>query len=83
MVDTNVHFSDVVRLAQRLIELGKENWELAVYPVEDHGFVEPTSWTDEYRRIFELFERTLREPGCTSAGGSCTVRGATASSTGR
>ena len=60
MVDTNVHFSDVVRLAQRLIELGKENWELAVYPVENHGFVEPASWTDEYRRIFELFERTLR-----------------------
>ncbi len=56
MVDTNVHFSDVVRLTQRLIELGKENWELAVYPVEDHGFVEPTSWTDEYRRILGLFE---------------------------
>ena len=76
MVDTNVHFSDVVRLSQRLIELGKENWELAVYPVENHGFVEPTSWTDEYRRIFELFERTLREPGCTAGGGFCTVRGA-------
>jgi dipeptidyl aminopeptidase/acylaminoacyl peptidase len=62
MVDTNVHFSDVVRLAQRLIELGKENWEMAVYPVENHGFVEPTSWTDEYRRIFELFERTIGNP---------------------
>jgi dipeptidyl aminopeptidase/acylaminoacyl peptidase len=76
MVDTNVHFSDVVRLSQRLIELGKENWEMAVYPVENHGFVEPSSWTDEYRRIFELFERTLRNPGCTSDGGFCTVRGA-------
>jgi dipeptidyl aminopeptidase/acylaminoacyl peptidase len=59
MVDTNVHFSDVVRLAQRLIELGKKDWEMAVYPVEDHGFVEPSSWTDEYRRILELFERHL------------------------
>ena len=59
MIDTNVQYSDVVRLAQRLIELGKENWELAVYPVERHSFVEPTSWTDEYRRIFELFERTI------------------------
>jgi len=75
MVDTNVHVSDVVRLAQRLIELGKENWEFAVYPVENHGFVEPTSWTDEYRRIFELYERTLREPACTADGGFCTVRG--------
>jgi len=74
MVDTNVHYSDVVRLAQRLIELGKRNWELASYPVENHGFVEPTSWTDEYRRIFELFERTLREPGCTENGGLCGVR---------
>jgi dipeptidyl aminopeptidase/acylaminoacyl peptidase len=59
MVDTNVHFSDVVRLAQRLIELGKKDWEMAVYPVEDHGFVEPSSWSDEYRRILELFERHL------------------------
>jgi dipeptidyl aminopeptidase/acylaminoacyl peptidase len=74
MVDTNVHFSDVVRLAQRLIELGKENWEFAVYPVENHGFVEPTSWTDEYRRIFELFERTIRDPGCTDDGDLCSVR---------
>ena len=59
MVDTNVHFQDVVRLVQRLIELGKEHWELAVYPVENHGFERPDSWTDEYRRILELFERWL------------------------
>ena len=60
MVDVNVHFQDVVRLSHRLIELGKTGWEMAVYPVEDHGFVRPSSWTDEYRRIFELFERTLK-----------------------
>ena len=59
MVDTNVHFSDVVRLAQRLIELGKTDWEMAVYPVENHAFVEPSSWTDEYRRILELFDENL------------------------
>jgi dipeptidyl aminopeptidase/acylaminoacyl peptidase len=74
MVDTNVHFSDDVRLVQRLIELGKENWEFQPYPVENHGFVEPTSWTDEYRRIFELFERTISKPGCTDDGGLCPVR---------
>ncbi|HET9533462.1 MAG TPA: prolyl oligopeptidase family serine peptidase [Blastocatellia bacterium] len=61
MVDVNVHFQDTVRLVQRLIELRKENWELAVYPVEDHGFVEPTSWADEYKRIFKLFETTLKK----------------------
>lgn len=61
MVDTNVHFQDVVRLSQRLIELGKDNWELAVYPMEDHGFVEPSSWTDEYKRILRLFEENLNQ----------------------
>jgi dipeptidyl aminopeptidase/acylaminoacyl peptidase len=61
MVDTNVHFQDVVRLAQRLIELGKDNWEMAVYPLEDHGFIEPSSWTDEYKRILKLFNDTLKK----------------------
>ena len=61
MVDVNVHFQDIVRLTQRLIELHKENWELAVYPLEDHGFVEPSSWTDEYKRVFKLFETTLKK----------------------
>jgi len=61
MVDVNVHFQDIVRLTQRFIELGKDNWELAVYPVEDHGFVEPSSWTDEYKRIFKIFETTLKK----------------------
>jgi dipeptidyl aminopeptidase/acylaminoacyl peptidase len=60
MVDVNVHFQDSVRLAQRLIELRKENWELAVYPVEDHGFVEETSWADQYKRILKLFEQHLK-----------------------
>ena len=55
MVDDNVQFQDVVRLSQRFIELGKENWELAVFPVEAHGFQKSYSWADEYRRIYELF----------------------------
>jgi len=61
MVDDNVLFYDTVRLAQRLIELGKENWEVAMYPAERHGFQHRTSWTDEYRRILKLFETNLRE----------------------
>ncbi len=67
MVDTNVHFQDIVRLSQRLIELGKTDWELAVYPAEDHGFERPDSWTDEYRRIFGLFERTIGPRGTKAA----------------
>ena len=61
MVDVNVHFQDAVELTQRLIELGKDNWELAPYPMEDHGFVEASSWTDEYKRIFKLFEDVLKK----------------------
>ena len=59
MVDDNVHFQDMVRLSQRLIELGKHNWNMALYPVERHGFVEPSSWTDEYTRIYNLFQGSL------------------------
>ncbi len=60
MVDTNVFYQDSVRLAQRLIELRKENWDLVGYPVENHGFTEETSWADEYKRILKLFEEELR-----------------------
>lgn len=60
MQDSNVHFQDVVRLSQRLIELGKNNWELSVFPLEGHGFSRPTSWTDEYKRIYKLFETTIK-----------------------
>ena len=59
MVDTNVLFQDSVRLAQRLIELRKENWSIAPYPVENHGFEDETSWADEYKRILKLFEENL------------------------
>ncbi len=62
MVDVNVHYQDAVKLTQRLIELGKDNWELASYPMEDHAFVEPSSWTDEYKRIYKLFETVLKKP---------------------
>jgi dipeptidyl aminopeptidase/acylaminoacyl peptidase len=60
VLDDNVHFQDIVRLSQRLIDLGKENWELAIYPLERHSFTDPDCWTDEYRRIFKLFQTTLR-----------------------
>lgn len=59
MVDNNVFFVDVVRLVQRMIELELENFETAIYPVEPHGFKQPSSWLDEYRRIYKLFETNL------------------------
>ena len=61
MIDQNVNYQDIIRLTQRLIELHKDNWELASYPVEDHAFEQPSSWTDEYKRIYKLFETTLKK----------------------
>jgi dipeptidyl aminopeptidase/acylaminoacyl peptidase len=61
MVDQNVHFQDIVKLSQRLIELKKDNWELAVYPMENHDFEDANSWTDEYKRIYKLFENVLKK----------------------
>lgn len=60
MVDTNVNFQDTVRLVEKLIELRKENWEVAPYPVEDHSFERPASWADEYKRILKLFTEHLQ-----------------------
>ena len=61
MVDDNVAFQDTVRLVQRLIELGKTDlFQTAIYPFEPHAFKEPTSWVDEYRRIYRLFETYLK-----------------------
>jgi dipeptidyl aminopeptidase/acylaminoacyl peptidase len=59
MIDDNVFFVDVVRLVQRMIELEKQDFETAIYPVEPHGFKQPSSWLDEYRRIYKLFETNL------------------------
>jgi len=59
MLDDNVFYQDVVRLAQRLIDLEKDGWELASYPLERHGFVRPASWRDQYQRILKLFEETI------------------------
>jgi dipeptidyl aminopeptidase/acylaminoacyl peptidase len=60
VVDTNVHYQDTVRLVQRLIDLRKENWSVAFYPMEDHTFARATSWADEYKRIFKLFQENLK-----------------------
>lgn len=60
MLDDNVFFQDTVRLVQRLIELEKQDFETAIYPVERHGFTRASSWLDEYRRVYKLFETHLK-----------------------
>ena len=61
MVDDNVHVQDSVQMIEKLIRLGKtRHFDAMLYPSENHGFVRPESWTDEYERILALFERHLR-----------------------
>ncbi|QDE32532.1 S9 family peptidase [Shewanella polaris] len=60
VLDDNVFFQDSVRMVQRLIELEKPMFETAIYPVEPHGFKQPSSWLDQYRRIYKLFEQELK-----------------------
>jgi len=59
MMDDNVFFRDSVVLTQKLIELRKDDWELAAYPLERHGYVRADSWLDQYKRVLRLFERNL------------------------
>ncbi len=60
MMDDNVFFQDSVNLTQKLIELHKDNWSIAPYPLERHGYVRADSWLDQYKRILKLFETTLK-----------------------
>jgi dipeptidyl aminopeptidase/acylaminoacyl peptidase len=60
MIDDNVFFQDSVDMTQKLIELHKDNWQIAPYPLERHGFVRPDSWLDEYKRVLKLFDETLK-----------------------
>ena len=57
--DDNVLAEDVIRLSQRLIELGKEDWELALHPVERHAYKRASSWTDQMTRTYKLFDNVL------------------------
>lgn len=58
--DDNVGFQDTVQYIEELIQSGNENFEMMMYPSEAHGFTDPDSWQDEYRRIFEFFEEHLK-----------------------
>lgn len=59
--DDNVHVQDSMQLIEKLIRLGKTQYfEVMLYPSENHGFVRPESWTDEYERILAFFEKHLK-----------------------
>ena len=59
--DDNVHVQDSMQMVEKLIRLGKTQYfEAMLYPSENHGFVRPESWTDEYERILAFFEKHLK-----------------------
>ncbi len=60
MQDDNVFFQDAILIVQRLLELKKPDFEMAVYPLDPHGFVHPDAWLDEYRRIYRLMNDALK-----------------------
>lgn len=58
LVDGNVQIQDVFRLTQVLLEMHKP-FDLAVYPMEGHGWRTEPSRRDSYRRMTEWFDRHL------------------------
>ncbi|MEO1022635.1 MAG: prolyl oligopeptidase family serine peptidase [Bacteroidota bacterium] len=59
LIDNNVGFQDAVQYIERLIQTGNTNFEMMMYPTERHSFEDQDAWHDEYRRIYEFFEREL------------------------
>jgi dipeptidyl aminopeptidase/acylaminoacyl peptidase len=67
ILDDNVHFQDSVRLAQRLLELKKDNWEFIAYPIEAHSLnAEEYNRLDVMRRRVKLFNSVLKGPRPTA-----------------
>ena len=61
LIDDNVGFQDAMQYVDRLIKSGNEEFDLMVFPSERHSFTQPAMWYDQYRRIFNYFERYLKE----------------------
>ena len=61
LVDDNVPAQDSIQMIEKLIRLEKTPYfDAMLYPSENHGFVRATSWADEYERIFNFFEKHLK-----------------------
>jgi dipeptidyl aminopeptidase/acylaminoacyl peptidase len=59
--DEVIPYEAAVRVVQRLLDLGKGNWDFATYPVGWHCFGQrPDLRPDAYRRTIDLFERVLK-----------------------
>lgn len=60
LIDDNVGAQDAFQYIEELIQSGNEEFELMIYPSERHAFTSPNSWYDEYRRMFDFFEKHLK-----------------------
>ena len=63
VLDTNVPIQQAFMLVQRLQELKKTGWDMAVYPLESHIPHLETSLLDMERRKFAFFEQVLKGAG--------------------
>jgi dipeptidyl aminopeptidase/acylaminoacyl peptidase len=59
MMDDNVFFLDAAHLIQKLID-SKKDFEVMMYPKENHSFRLQADWLDQYKRIFNFFEKHLK-----------------------
>lgn len=60
LIDDNVGFQDAAQYIDELIQAGNKEFDMMMYPSERHSFVDPDAWYDEYHRIFNFFEKELK-----------------------
>ena len=60
LTDNNVGFQDAAQYIEKLIQAGGKEFDMMMYPTERHSFQDPDAWFDEYSRIFDFFEKHLK-----------------------
>ncbi|MCP4725877.1 MAG: prolyl oligopeptidase family serine peptidase, partial [bacterium] len=60
LVDNNSYAQESIKFAERLIQAGID-FEFMLYPSQNHGFTDPESWIDEYRRIERFMDKHLMD----------------------
>lgn len=60
LIDDNVGFQDAAQYINVLIESGNTDFDMMMYPSERHAYQNPNAWHDQYLRIFNFFERHLK-----------------------
>jgi len=60
LMDNNVGFQDAAEFLDKLIKSHNKQFQLMIYPTERHSFQNPDAWYDEYSRIYQFFEKHLK-----------------------